>query len=166
VEPGEHTVIANVKGLPPAVQTVKVYPRQERLVVLRFETPKPVVVAPVPSGTQRAVALVLGGIGVAGLGVGTVFGLLAKSNNDEAAKHCLGSGACDPAGVSLGDAAETDATIATVTFLVGTATLATGVVLFLTAPSAGDAPDKTAATLRIGAASSGTATVLSLGGAW
>jgi hypothetical protein len=169
VEPGEHTIVANLKGVPPAVQTVKVYPRQERLVLLRFTMPGPITAPPPPSGTQRAVALVLGGIGAAGIGVGAVFGLLAKVNNDDAATHCLQGGACDQEGVALGNTAETDATVSTISFIAGAGVLAAGVALLLTAPSAAapsaEKPPATTA-LRAGAAVRADAVVLSIGGAF
>lgn len=165
VEPGEHTVIANLKGVPPAVQTVKVYARQERLVVLRIALPGPVAATPeASSGAQRAAGLVLGGVGVAGIGVGAIFGLLAKADNDEATTHCVVGNACDQEGVSLGRSAQSSATASTISFIAGAGALAAGVALLLTAPSAPKAPSPTALRARGGAGPGGVA--LSLGGAW
>ncbi len=140
VEPGDHTVVAELAGFPPVVQKARIDPRSEKRFELAVvpEKQKTVVVsrdAPVPK-TQRTIGFIAGGVGVLGLGAGAVFGLLAKSKNDEAAsEHCLTETRCDARGVELGDAARTHATISTVTFAVGGALVAGGVVLLLTAPS-------------------------------
>jgi hypothetical protein len=86
-----------------------------------------------PGSTQRVLAIVAGGVGVAGLAVGSVFGFVAKGHNDDAAAHCAGS-QCDATGISLLDQARSAATVSTVGFIAGGALVAGGVVLWLTAP--------------------------------
>jgi hypothetical protein len=82
--------------------------------------------------SQRTWAWVVGGVGVASLGVGTLFGALAASNWSKAEDSCNDPPfECTRAG--LGDDASSQATIATVGFVVGAAALATSVVLFVTA---------------------------------
>ena len=73
---------------------------------------------------------------VAGLVAGGIFGALAKSNNDDASAHCVGSNVCDSAGMSSDASARHSATIATIAFVAGGALTAAGIVLYLTAPSA------------------------------
>ncbi len=101
--------------------------------------PSPVPVEPRESGTpgssQRVAGGALFGLGVAGLGVGTVFGLLSKSARDDSAAHCRADNRCDRTGVELRDDAMRNGTIATVAFGVGAAGLVTGTVLWLSAPS-------------------------------
>lgn len=135
VEPGQHTVVAERAGFPPVVQTLTVEPGATREIKLRFERPKPaqvVVIAPPPSHTQRDAGLTLGGIGVLGLGAGVALGLLARSSNDSASKHCLNGGtACDKEGEKLSVVANLEATASTVAFTVGGAALTTGALLLL-----------------------------------
>ncbi len=90
--------------------------------------------APSPPGEgQRTLGLVLGGAGLVGLGVGGVFGILAISSN--------GSSDCDrtlclsEAGAGAAADARSQAQIADIAFIAGGALLATGAVLYFTAPS-------------------------------
>jgi hypothetical protein len=79
------------------------------------------------------------GAGAVGLGVGAAFGLAASSTYDGAFE---GGGCdratrtCDAAGQSTVDDARSKATLSTVLFAAGGVLAASGVVLFLTAPSA------------------------------
>jgi hypothetical protein len=90
-------------------------------------------------GTQRSLGLVLGGTGVAAVGVGSVFGLLTISAWSKVTHDCAPSGASncpttnEGAATSNDNAAKTDGTIATIAFVAGGALLATGAILFLTA---------------------------------
>lgn len=84
-------------------------------------------------GTQRTLALVAGGLGVVGVGVGTAFGLVSKSKHDQAASHCNGSLCRDQTGVDLKSQARSAGNISTVGFIVGGVGLAAGVTLWLTA---------------------------------
>ena len=82
---------------------------------------------------EIAAALVVGG--VLSAFVGSAFGIAAISNNNasNANGHCDSTG-CDPTGVSLRNTALTDATLSTVLFVVGLASIGGGVALYLTAP--------------------------------
>ncbi|MCB9577825.1 MAG: tetratricopeptide repeat protein [Polyangiaceae bacterium] len=92
-----------------------------------------------PGASQRTIGLVVGGVGLVGIGVGTFFGLDAISKNDDAKSHCPRGTVCDDQeGVSLTDDAKKAATVSNIAFAVGGAALVGGVVLFLTAPSKSD----------------------------
>ncbi len=91
-----------------------------------------------PGATQRTVGLVVAGVGVVGLGLGTVFGLSAKSKQSDAEAHCNAADKCDPTGLGLRQDGLHAATLSTVFFVVGTAAVAGGAVLYLIAPK-GDA---------------------------
>lgn len=106
------------------------------------EGTKPPVTAP-PSGaeprdgkSQRAVALIVGGVGIVGVGVGSAFGLMAKSSDDKADPLCSSSDHCTDEGKSLINSAHSKATVATVAFSIGGAGLLGGAILWLTAPRA------------------------------
>lgn len=84
---------------------------------------------------QRILALAVGGLGAVGLGIGTYYGFKSKGTYDDAISHCPnGASSCDPYGVQRGRDAHTQATVSTVTFIAGGALLATGAVLYFTAP--------------------------------
>ncbi len=90
--------------------------------------------------TQRTAAVVVGGVGVASVLVGVVFGVMAISKNNDSNDngHCDATG-CDPTGTSLRNTALGDATASTVTLIAGGALAAAGVVLYFTAPKAAPA---------------------------
>jgi len=105
------------------------------------ESPAPPPITPDSSsapglGAQRTWALIAGGVGVAGVVVGTIFGLTSKSKHDEAAGLCPdpdGAGCNTREGVDAWNSARSAGTVSTIAFIVGGAGLATGAVLWLTA---------------------------------
>jgi hypothetical protein len=123
--------------------------------------PAPAPAAPEASGgsTWKTVGWVLGGAGVVGLGVGTIFGVVAI--NDNSAAHCNAANQClaGPLGSARGAAAASD-----VGFIAGGVLLAGGAALVLFGPSGGsEKPAPTAAiTPVVGPAGGG----LALGGTW
>jgi len=102
-------------------------------------TPPPAAADSSSWSTQKTLALVAGGVGIVGLGLGTVFGLQASSKWSSAQSDC-GSG-CGPNAPAQGEKsdAQNAGTLSTVGFAVGGVALAGAVVLWFTAPSGGDA---------------------------
>jgi hypothetical protein len=98
---------------------------------------------------QKTAAVAVGGAGLIGVVLGSVFGVQAISRNNSSKDHCLpdAPNLCDATGVDLRQQTKTAMTVSTVAFAVGATALAGGVVLFLTAPSKSEA--KTAKTARI-----------------
>lgn len=159
-DPGDHTIAASAPGRAPwqAVTAVTGVGTTVALTVpaLAISTPEapptpavtstpalvapPVVVAKEPAssglGTRRTLALVAGGIGVVGVGVGTAFGLKSKSDHDEAVKYCDGSQCREARGVTAGEDAYSAGTVSTVGMVIGALGLAGGVALWVTAPKA------------------------------
>lgn len=84
---------------------------------------------------RSPVPWIVGGVGIVGLGIGTVFGLKAISNADNARELCPNGQCNDQSGQKAADDAHTQATISNVSFIVGAAALATGVVLYFTLPT-------------------------------
>jgi serine/threonine-protein kinase len=161
VDPGEHVVEAVAPGRLSWSSKVKVGPDAAKVSV---EIPKlkpadaehpatasaPVVTTtttttstteppadkPVNGTAQRTTGLVFGGAGVVGLGLGTFFGLQASSKWSDAKSKCTDYPFnCGAEGTDLRSSAHSAATVSTVAFVAGGALLATGVVLYLTAPS-------------------------------
>jgi hypothetical protein len=81
-------------------------------------------------GTQKVLAVVAGAVGAAGLGVGGALGLMAKSQDNTAAGETGAAHHTDSV------SAVSKANLATGVFIGGGALVATGVVLWLTAPGA------------------------------
>ncbi len=91
---------------------------------------------PDPAATRRWIGVGVAGAGVAGVALGAVFGLSAKSKLDQSNQndHCDAKDTCDPTGLSLRHDAASAATLSTVMFVVGGVALAGGAVLYFTAP--------------------------------
>jgi hypothetical protein len=116
-----------------------------------------------PGSGQRTAAFVVGGVAIATLATGSIFGLVAKSNNDDAKGHCPADNACDSQGVSLTKDAQHAATASTIAFVGGGVLVAAGLVLYFTAPKdAGHAATSVGISPLIGAGSGG----IMLGGPW
>lgn len=132
-------------------------------------TTEPPDAAPSSDGSsQRVVGLVIAGVGVASLIGGGVFGLIAKSKNDEAleSQNCPTSSRCNPSGLELTDDAKSSALVSTILFAVGGAAVVGGGIVFLTAPhrsaSAGASTTKRGLYVRpdVGLRSAGAAATL------
>lgn len=144
-DPGAHRIEARATGFRPWSTAVDLAPKATlRVHVPALEpevvVPPPVVVVPPPpppapvSRTPRYVAIGVGAVGVVGLGLGTFFGLRAKSLNDDA--DCDPS-TCTRAGARAVDDAQTQATFSTIAFAVGAVAVVGAVVLYVTAPRTG-----------------------------
>ena len=90
--------------------------------------------------TQRTLGFIIGGVGIAGLAVGTIFGLKNLSDGSTSNQLCTTSNPCDAAGLASYresvDGARSARTISTVGFAIGGATLVTAGLLIFTAPRA------------------------------
>ncbi|XXX73802.1 hypothetical protein WMF30_39770 [Sorangium sp. So ce134] len=85
------------------------------------------------ASTRRTLAFVAGGVGVAGVVTGSIFGLIAGARWSRAQDdHCRTETLCDAQGVALVDDAKSAATLSNVGFVVGGVGLAAGVALFVT----------------------------------
>jgi hypothetical protein len=152
VDPGKHQITARAPGRKESTTSVEASGEGKAFTVevkplAIDDTPKPVASAPAtaaptaappppappPPRTRATVGLVLGGVGAAGIVVGSVFGLMAKSKWSSA--NCQ-NGICPTQGQQDDStSAKGLATVGTVGFAVGGALLATGAVLYFTAPS-------------------------------
>ncbi|HHH31072.1 MAG TPA: PEGA domain-containing protein [Polyangiaceae bacterium] len=157
VDIGEYQLEARAPGYEPYRQTVTVSEEGEtvsvtlpELVPLPPPPPPPepapgtptVVVAPPPprppppggiSG-QEIAALSVGGAGLIAFGVGSAFGLIAKSKKDESEPRCPSSTQCFADGAELIDQARTAGNVATGLFIAGGVLAVGGLVLWFTAP--------------------------------
>ncbi len=134
------------------------------------EPPKPKPEEPAASSrsSRKTLAYAVGGVGVVGLGVGTVFGLMASSKKSESNDmgHCDANSVCDPIGKTARNAALTDASVSTVAFIVGGLAVAAGVVLYVTAPTDAKAENKTVGHIEAGVQAGPGSGMFTLKGTW
>jgi hypothetical protein len=149
MDPGSVTIEASAPGRTPWKQTVTIAPKPGTTTVevpslaLAPVAPGPVsksaeVEEPVSAWSgQKTAALAVGGAGVIGLALGTIFGVKAIGKKSDADAACQPNAPtqCDATGVALRHEEKSAGTISTVSFLAGGVALAGGVVLFVTAPS-------------------------------
>jgi hypothetical protein len=158
MDPGPHTLTFEAAGFEPVTKSLVLKEaekdRRERIVLHRVPKVAPEASTtggdagslpdeppdPEPShglGTQRLVGVAVGGVGLAGIVVGSVFGLKAASEWSAQQSACGSASSCPDHGgaVTHHSNLTTDATISTWAFIGGGALVASGVLLFLTAPS-------------------------------
>jgi hypothetical protein len=151
-DPGRHTFTAKAPGRRPWKGTVTVAPdgTQSEITVPALEVdPNAKASRETPAGgpvgadttsssgglgSQRVLALVAGGIGVVGVGLGTFFTIKSRESHDDADRLCNHSAACPTQeGVDASDAAQQKGTLATISMIVGGVGLASGIALWFTA---------------------------------
>lgn len=150
VDPGKHTIEAKAKGKKTYTTTIEVEkgrtpvveipPLEDEVVPSTPPETKPPETPPPPpeprkdGTTMRVLGVVVVGLGVAGAGVGTYFGLRTSSLWSDAQGHCRNN-ECDPTGVELANDAKTSGNVSTIAFIAAGALLAGGAILYFTAPS-------------------------------
>jgi len=93
------------------------------------------------SGGNKTLGWVLGGVGVAAIGVGSVFGVQALSKQGKAEDECPTDATCTPEGVEYSKQANTAAWISNISIGAGLVAVGVGTYLLLTS---GSAPAKSA----------------------
>ena len=160
VDPGEHRVEARAPDKRPfeASITVGADADDRSIDVARLDdvtrppaahAPSPPRPAPAPQGSaRRTVGWIVGGVGLAGLGLGTASGIAAFSWQGTADDECPRDTECHKQhAVDLNARAKTAADLSTVAFVVGVVGVGVGVYLLLSgrAPSS----DKPARSARV-----------------
>ncbi len=159
VDPGEHEVSAQAPARSPWSTKTTVSGAGARATVSVPELPNeetravPVPGAPVgaavsvtttagsaPAGggersPMRMLAVVSGGLGVTGLGIGAIFGLAASAKKSAYEQHQAHGACLDEECVALSKDALASAGASTLGFVVGGALVVTGAVLWLAAPT-------------------------------
>lgn len=144
VDPGEHVLVVQV-GQARSEQRVALAVGESRELTLQLPSSDtspasarrdaPAVAAGPeqdagPQSSSNTLAYVVGGVGVAGVLVGSVTGALVFSKKSTIADHCRGVD-CDQQGLDAADSAKTLGLVSTIGFGVGVAGLATATVLLL-----------------------------------
>ncbi|WP_052375387.1 hypothetical protein [Chondromyces apiculatus] len=145
VDPGKHTIEATAPGHSVWSTTIAVGAVADRKTVSVPELlPLPEETAQAPGAgtagsgadkgnTLRTVGFVVGGVGIASLGVGAVFGALAagQASSAEDDQALCPNKQCTPAGRAEIDAAGTKALVSTIGIGVGVAAIGAGVTMIL-----------------------------------
>jgi hypothetical protein len=166
---GEHVLVVSAEGYEPRTFEVVLSEGESRDIEVEpgAALPAPPAAAVTPLGTppgaetpstvqgsdgrsMRLAGYVVGGVGIVGLGLGTVFGLQASSKWTSAREACL-PGACKEGSFAQSekDAAESAGNVSTIAFVIGGAALATGIVLLVLAPSAPSSTSGSPAAARL-----------------
>lgn len=142
IDPGKHTVTVEATNAKRTEQTVDVPDAGVASVVLVVQEEKVAPPPPPPPeesspGTPMRIAGgAIGGVGLVGIVVGSVFGVIASSKLSESndGNHCDAQNTCDSTGLALRSQAKDAALISTIMFIAGGVALATGITLFVLAP--------------------------------
>jgi|HubBroStandDraft_1064217.scaffolds.fasta_scaffold52585_2 hypothetical protein len=163
IDPGEHVFLFETVGQPPL---------EKKLVLREGEKNRPesVVLGPVAAApttataalappsppmasswsTRKTLAIGSGVVGLVGVGLGIAWGEYASSAQSKEKVDCGSSGCPNrPQGNEDYNTAQKDATGSTIAISLGAAFIATGAVLWLTAPSNGSATVQAARGLRV-----------------
>ncbi|HWP05357.1 MAG TPA: hypothetical protein VNN72_06430 [Polyangiaceae bacterium] len=143
VDPGKHSFVFETPGEDSITKELVVNEgvKDRRESIVFGPIPAGGVVGPPDSGgqanggmpTQRVVALIAGGVGVAGLATGGVFGVMAMQKKQDAEKTCPRDCATQD-GVDKWHSATTFGTVSTIAFAAGGALVAGAAVLWFTSP--------------------------------
>jgi hypothetical protein len=163
VDPGSHRIVASASGKQPWEGAVSASEGNVVRITVPRElpaTPSPevpvITSAPAPvtqrndppgepqpsfpepiieqrGSVQRTVGWIVGGLGVAAVGVGAGFGIDSLQKRNRSNEHCAGD-LCNAQGVTLRDKAMQSGDVATIAMAAGGAALLGGIVLVLTAP--------------------------------
>jgi hypothetical protein len=155
LDPGEHQFTFEIAGEPPLTKRLMVrVSEQNRRETIAFPPLASRVTATQPApqppenqqpkrplSGQRIAALAAGGVGVAGVVIGSVFGLEAKSRKTNAEGFNCSNGICRTQdGVDAWSSARTAGTVSTVAFIVGGVGLATAATLWFTDKPSSERP--------------------------
>jgi len=152
IDPGEHTFTFEAEGQPPAKRVLLIQEAQKdrrEVIALGAQASAPgpaagarTAGAPVAgageshgAGAQKVLAIVAGAVGVVGLGFGAAFGVVARSQRNEAQGACPSNPCATQDGVDRWSSAVTSGNVSTIGFIVGGVGVVGATVLWLTAPS-------------------------------
>ena len=189
VDPGDHAIEATAPKKKTWSTTAKVGPKTDsaKLEIPKLEdepqaaVPAPIAATPTPAAndstspqltpgsngsSQRTIGLVVAGVGVVGLAVGSVFGVMAMGKNSDSKNLCPETTCSNADGIKANDDAKSQATISTIAMAAGGAALVTGAVIFFTAPHGSSAEKSASNRVRVAPMIGANAGGLTFAGAW
>jgi len=175
IDPGEHAFRFETAGQPPVDKTLVLREGEKNRVESVTLGPAAPPLSPIASfistpaapstwNDRKTIAVVTGGVGVVGVGLGIAWAAFASSAQSQEHSNCSPS-SCTNRGQAVADydTAQKNATGATIGIIAGAALVAAGVVLWITAPPS--APASSAIAWRIAPSIVPSGAGLTLGGA-
>jgi hypothetical protein len=156
---GRHQLTISKPGYLPATKVVDIA-GSDNLTIRLDLTPEAPVLPSTPvvhDSPSYTVAAVGGAFAVAGIAVGTVFGVLAMNNKSSLGSECSAAKVCPSSAQGDIDAFSRNGTISTIGFGVGAAGLVLGGYFFFHEHAKGDAPQSTSLAPWIGPGAGGVA---------
>ncbi len=100
VDPGSHTITAEAPGYPRKATTVVVNERESPVVQVAPEPPSSggTLATPSSGSSTRTWGYVIGGVGIAGLGLATATGIVMSGKKSTVDAHCHADKVCDSVG--------------------------------------------------------------------
>ena len=146
LDPGRHTVTVKAPGRRDrAYELTMAEGEKKKLVVDAGQRSAPTTKSPTPSrppttsdAPDRTLAYVVGGVGLAALGVSGVTGAMTLSRKNTVDDHCFDR-RCDETGLDAVSSGRTLSTVSTVAFAVGVAGTGVGLYLLLSAGGGSEA---------------------------
>jgi hypothetical protein len=189
IDPGPHELRAVAPGRKPWTATVTLAAAERKTAavpVLEAEQPSPLpgpaasapaqpaqptlpASPPGSSGTEHGnhtLGWVVGGAGVAAIGVGAFFGVRAISKRHESDGQCPTDITCSPEGVTLNQQATTAAWVSNIGVGTGLVAVVAGVWLLTRSSKASDNPAHAALPVSVGANVAPTGGELNIAGRW
>jgi hypothetical protein len=150
LNPGTYRIVGSIGADRRATADLTVLPSQKRRIELSLApqaqlsasagATAPIDTAPAEHGHIPLIAYVAGGVGVAGISVGVITGVLANHKYEEAEQLCKDHRCpAGTPGLDAVDAFRTWRMVSSISYGVGAAGIAAGVVLWLTAGEDGEA---------------------------
>lgn len=139
VDPGTHEISLEIAGEEPKKQTVALAKNESKTITLERSAndgdhpPNPED----DRSTLRTTAYVVGGIGVAGIIVGTIAGAIAINRSEEIDENCSGL-VCNETGISKVETVREAGTTSTIGLVIGAAGVAAGITLYFLSEPADD----------------------------
>ena len=177
IDPGHHVIAAHAPRRQPWSGAADIGPEHDAQTVTvgalvpdasdAVASPPPasdVTQAPAPDAStpgtwKRPAGWIVGGAGLAAVGVGAVFGVMAITKSSDAKSKCSQSSCTDSAAVSENQDAKTSATIADVAIGAGLVAVAVGAWFLFTAPPASSATSALPITPFVGREQAGIALI-------
>ncbi|MEO7034162.1 MAG: hypothetical protein ABI548_09740 [Polyangiaceae bacterium] len=150
MDPGAHELVVSAPGFAPRTFSLKLVEAESRSLVVTPGAPTnqhvPAATPPAPNAPHevssgpshtRTFGFVLGGVGVAGIGVGALAGVLMLGKKSVVNDGCHPDKSCSSAGLDAAHSARTLEIVSNVGWVVGAAAFGAGAYLLLTnGPSA------------------------------
>lgn len=135
VDPGKHEIVVEAPGRAKSSVTLEIAEGETKRVTVSpgavsSQSDKRGVKASTSSGGKTA-GYVLGGIGIVGIGIGTVTGLMVLSKKSTVDDNCNAQKVCNQTGKDAADSGKTLGTISGASFILGAVALGAGAYLVL-----------------------------------